>query len=116
MATEEDRHAALIRMLGASVACGDARYNPDKFEPANIQDTVSWIKEQFTLTKANKNLTHKAALEVSLAVENIISEKTFFEAFEGVSSELKQFLLDVRAAQDNHRDKVKEIYDREIDG
>jgi len=113
MATEEQHHVALVRMLGASVASGEARYNSDKFYPEDIQATLEWMRKQIDNTKNKKTLTQKAALEASLAVEEMVSEKTYFEAFEGVTEGLKDFIAGIVNAQDNHRDKVKELYEGE---
>lgn len=113
MAKEEQNHVGLVHTLGASVASDEAKYNPDKFDPEDIKAILEWMKEQINIAKTKKDITFKEALAVSLAVEEKVSEKTYFEAFEGATEGVKEFLEGVRSSQDNHRDKVKELYDKE---
>lgn len=113
MAKEEQQHVGLIRTLGASVASDEARYNPDKFEPEEIQKTLVWMKEQIAKARSKEKMTFKEALKISLDMEERVSEKTYFEAFEGTTEGVKEFIAGIVNSQDNHRDKIKELYDRE---
>ena len=112
MAKEEKDHVGLIRTLGASVASGEARYNPEKFNPEEIQDTIQWMKEQIRNAQKNE-MTFKDALAVSLGLEDKMVEKSYFEIFEPVSEGVKEFMEGVLHAQDKHCDRVRKLYDKE---
>ena len=107
IARDEQEHASIISMLGASIAEGGADFDENRFTAEEIKSSLESVKNSLAEAKSG-DISMKDALAMSLELEEQILEHSYFEVFIPRTEGIRDFIAGVISATKRHRDKIKQ--------
>lgn len=90
---------------------GESVYNEKVFSEEELKSILEWLKNKITEAKDSK-ISIKEALEVSLEIEEKVSESSYYKAFQPRKKSMEDFIKGVIDSTERHRNKVKEELDK----
>ena len=113
MCLDEKEHARWIETLKKKIEEGEVKFGKNRFNIDMVRDFFKNI-QKLEIEVDKEELSLEKALENSIAVEEVLLERKFFEVFKGDSMDLEIILLALEKSTENHLRKVKGLYDSEI--
>lgn len=113
LSKEEHQHATWIKELDLQ-ASSDSRLfiNSHRFKIEAINTSLEYIQKE--IERVNRSsISIVEALSISFYIEQSLIESKLFEVFETDSVELKHLLLKLYNETINHRNRVREVLDRQ---
>lgn len=108
LAEEEIEHAGWIYKLHSKIKEGSLYFNEGRFKKEALQSFLNYARNELVRTEIQEMLLINA-LSLALDIENTLIEHKYFEVFEGDSVELKQVLLNLDRATNEHLDRIKKV-------
>lgn len=108
LSAEETQHASWIRQLIWRIEDGSGHINKAKFQAEAIDSSLDYIAELSNQAEKT-DFAVKNAFTLALNIEEAMLEKKYFEAFEGDSPQIKQLLLRLAEATQNHAETIRKV-------
>jgi rubrerythrin len=107
LSAEEAEHAAWVQKLAALAQENKAQFNEKRFDPREVKMVLDSVKDALRqITQENLSLVE--ALTLALYIERSLLERSFFEAFQADTGEVKQILQDLESDLRKHRKSIED--------
>lgn len=111
LAREEVSHGAWINTLRKRIEDGSVKFGSGRFNVDMNNDFYKHVQQQEL--KVSENMPLVDALKTSIAIEEMMLEKKFFEVFHSDAPELEILLLALEYSTKNHREIVLKALEEE---
>lgn len=111
MASDEKRHAGIIRGLWKKICDTSIFIDEKKFRMYSVKMSVSYIKDR-AIEARNVKITMQKALSIAKDIENALIETSFSDSLSGNSSEMIK-ILDLLADETRkHAQKINTLWNQ----